>query len=146
MTTTQNTDTLTSARLNASRELHLALVRYERLSSTPRWLILPVCTDPVKCMARAKVAAQRGNIEGAESWYWYANRELQRQAARNAFLGRSERAWRALFARMSQALEWAVRVGAVTHAGEVQFVEDRVRAVAYEVQRFETERKLARLN
>lgn len=155
-TTTQESETYTS-RLNAElrKELRLALIRYERLSSMPRWMTVPYVSNIDGLERGIRHAIDTGNEERAkelQSWLdeEWRRRELAAQwgsdhdgiklyltprEQNDNWKGRTIEAWTELLIRMRQARANAVGAGVLDRASEgYRAVSDRICDVEHRIQ------------
>jgi hypothetical protein len=135
-----------------AEELRLALIRYERLSSPPRWMLFPLVSDINGYERSRDHAIDTGNeLRARELQGWldaeWRRRDLlaQWQGERVPYelylhveprecgvnwKGRTLDAWQELLSRMWQARSNAVEAGVLDRASEsYRFVSDRIRDV-----------------
>lgn len=143
-----------------AEELRLALTRYERLSSPPRWMLVPYCSDIASYERSRDRAIDTGNETRAKELQSWLDEEWRRREllalwhgetgpaiARTTYLylsdreqranwrGRTLDAWQELLARMWQARSNAVEAGVLDRTSEsYRFVSDRIRDVEHRVE------------
>lgn len=138
-----------------AEELRLALIRYERLSSPPRWMQVPIVSDYYHAMRGWQHAIDIGDEAGAiliASWLRAEERrrvlldvwngghkpivpfELCEREAKATWKGRTLEAWREFLSRLWQARSNAVEAGVLDRASEsYRCVSDRIRDVEMRV-------------
>lgn len=137
-----------------AHELQIALTRYERLSSPPRWMTVPYLSHLEGCERARDHAIDTGNDARAkelQSWLdeEWRRRELlaQWQGEHGICLylsdreqsvnwrGRTLECWSELLARLWQARSNAVGAGVLDRGSEVyRAVSDRIRDVEHRVR------------
>lgn len=133
--------------------LQLALTRYERLSSPPRWMTVPYCSDISSYERALRHAIDTGNgaraaeIQGwlDQEWrrrellaQWQGERiwplMLTEQERGETWKGRTVYAWSELLSRMVQARQNAVGAEVLDRASEsYRAVSDRIRDVEHRI-------------
>lgn len=137
-----------------AEELRLALTRYERLSSPPRWMQVPIVSSIDGYERSRDYAIDTGNEARAKELQGWLNAEWRRRELlaqwngrepqctlyttereqRATWKGRTLDAWRELLARMWQARSNAVEAGVLDRASEsYRAVSDRIRDVEHRV-------------
>lgn len=138
----------------AAHQLQLALTRYERLSSPPRWMTVPYCSDISSYERAQRHAIDTGNETRAkeiQSWLdqEWRRRELLEQwdsdhdgmalyltprEQNDNWRGRTVYAWSELLSRMVQARVNAVGAGVLDRASEsYRAISDRIRDVEHRI-------------
>lgn len=141
-----------------AEELQLALTRYERLSSPPRWMTVPYVSNIDGLERGIRHAIDTGNEERArelQGWLdqewrrrellrlWQGERPAvanalyitDREATSETWRGRTLWAWSELLSRMVQARSNAVGAGVLDRASEsYRAVSDRIRDVEARIQ------------
>lgn len=134
----------------AARQLQLALTRYERLSSPPRWMLVPYCSDIASYERARDHAIDTGNEARAHEIQGWLDQEWRRRelAAQwnsdhdgiklyltpreqnDNWKGRTLDAWRELLSRMWQARSNAIDAGVLDRASQAYVsISDRIRDV-----------------
>lgn len=140
------TDTnIAIAREAAARSLRLALTRYERLAARPRWLDRPLVGDIDGYIRAERRARTSGNTARADELLTAIEREYERQDLRDAWSGRSRKAWAACCERLARAVEWSIRVGAIQGDMAV-YCCDRLHDAQNHVKRHDVEARINALN
>lgn len=112
------------AQIPAARALNLAVARYERLASLPRWMQFPLVSDFEGAIRAAQRARAVGNVRHADELADLVEREWERRHLAANWSGRSTAAWSALVARLDGAIDWCRRVGVRVPAGIVDRLAD----------------------
>lgn len=137
----------------AARQLQLALTRYERLCSTPRWMTVPYCSD-ISSYERARDhAIDTGNESRAAEIQGWLDQEWRRrellaqwqgepiwplmlteQERGETWKGRTVYAWSELLSRMVQARQNAVGADALDRESQSYIaIGDRIRDVEHRI-------------
>lgn len=152
-------DRVTLVTRSPAEELRLALTRYERLSSPPRWMLVPYCSDIASYERARDHAIDTGNETRAKEIQGWLDAEWRRRELlaqwegrpvghlhiaylyitereqRATWKGRTLDAWQELLARMWQARSNAVEAGMLDRASEgYRAVSDRIRDVERRVE------------
>lgn len=146
--------TVTLVTRSPAEELRLALTRYERLCSPPRWMLVPYCINIVMYERSRDHAIDTGNearaaeIQGWLDQEWRRRELLAQWHGENGMTlyvsdrelgaywrGRTLDAWRELLNRLWQARSNAVAAGVLDRASEsYRAVSDRIREVEHRVE------------
>lgn len=136
-----------------AEELQLALTRYERLSSPPRWMLVPYCSDIASYERARDHAIDTGNefrAKEIQSWLdqEWRRRELLAQwegevgmtlylterEQGETFQGRTIYAWSELLSRLTQARVNAVGAGVLDRGSQTYVqISDRIRDVEHRI-------------
>lgn len=137
-----------------AEELRLALTRYERLCSPPRWMLVPYCINIVMYERSRDHAIDTGNEARAKElqgwldaewrrrelvaqWQGYQGMNLyvSEREQRANWKGRTLEAWQELLCRLWCTRSAAVKAGVLDRASEgYRFVSDRIRDVERRVE------------
>lgn len=130
----------------ATRNLRLALTRYERLASPPRHLQRPVVGDLAGYQRAHAAAVAAGRTERARELGLAIDDELTRRARLEQWQGRSPYAWAALVCRLWNARHDAVAAGVLLHGSDAyRSISDRLNDAQQE-QCVATRHQLARIH
>lgn len=137
------------------RELQLALTRYERLSSPPRWMTVPYVSNLEGCERARDHAIDTGNEARASEIQGWLDQEWRRRELleqwdsdhdgmalyltpreqNDNWKGRTVYAWSELLSRMVHARQNAVGAGVLDRASQTYVqISDRIRDVEHRIQ------------
>lgn len=131
-------DTITDTIITARYALGLALTRYERLASTPRWCNTPLVPSLDLAIRHERMAMLRGDREHAVELGNLCDREWRRLEILRGWRGRSPEAWVALWGRLVLAIGRCLMLEALT-TQELQYAIDRFNDVDSRVARIAAE-------
>lgn len=147
-------ENIPSPQHEAARQLQLALARYERLSSPPRWMTVPICSDIASYERARDHAIDTGNESRAAEIQGWLNEEWRRRELLNqwnggagpfmyltayewgeTWRGRTLYAWSELHSRLTLARANAVGAGVLDKNSQSYIaVSDRIRDVEHRCQ------------